>query len=101
MPPGRAHAQLRTNQGREEQQRHPTYILGEIDQDRSRAAADGNLKGLVNAAGEVGNVLHENVPLGARPRDADHVCLLERVASHQRRRHLRERGRGRGVRLSV
>lgn len=57
-------------------------ILGKIDEDGARSAASGDLEGLVNAARKLGDTLHHDVPLGARPRDTNDVGLLKSVAAN-------------------
>lgn len=57
-------------------------VLGKIDKDRARAARAGNLKGLIDAARQLGNVLDHDVPLGAGTGDADNVSLLESVGTN-------------------
>ena len=48
----------------------------------------GDVEGLVQHAREIVDVLHQPVVLGAGPRDADGVALLEGVVADQMRRHL-------------
>ena len=48
----------------------------------------GDMEGLVDERGELVDVLHQPVVLGAGPRDADGVAFLEGVGADQRGRHL-------------
>lgn len=57
-------------------------ILGKIDEDGARSAASSDLEGLVNATGKLGDALHHDVPLGARPRNTNDVGLLESIAAN-------------------
>lgn len=57
-------------------------ILGEIDEDGSGSSRGGNLESLVDAAGELGNVLHHDVPLCARSRNSNNIGLLEGIAAN-------------------
>lgn len=57
-------------------------ILGKIDEDGAGSAASGDLEGLVDAAGKLGDALHHDVPLGARPRNTNDVGLLESIAAN-------------------
>ena len=59
-------------------------ILGKVDEDRSGAARGGNLEGLVDSAGQFGDVLDHDVPLGARARDTDDIGLLEGITADGR-----------------
>lgn len=63
-------------------------VLGEVDEDGSRAARGSDLKRLVDPARELSDVLDHDVPLGATARDADDIGLLERVGSNRARRDL-------------
>ena len=64
------------------------HVLGDVDHDRAGAAGAGDVERLVQHAGEIVDVLHQPVVLGAGPGDADRVALLEGVVADQVRRHL-------------
>ena len=64
------------------------HVLGNVDHDRAGAAGAGDVERLVQDAREIVDVLHQPVVLGAGPRDADRVALLEGVVADQVRRHL-------------
>ena len=64
------------------------HVLGNVDQHRPRAAALGDVEGLVQGAGQVGHVAHQDVVLGGRSGDADGVALLEGVGADQVGGHL-------------
>ena len=63
-------------------------VLRQVDDDRSGPAAARDIEGLVDRAGEVGDVLHQVIVLGAGPRDPGGVGLLEGVVADQMGRHL-------------
>ena len=63
-------------------------VLGQVDVDRPRAPGGGDVERLLDDRGEVLAVLHQEVVLGGRARDADVVGLLERVVADRGRRHL-------------
>ena len=63
-------------------------VLGNIDEHRSRTSGGGQIERLLERDGQILHVLHEEVVLDARPRDADGVALLERVLADCVRRHL-------------
>ena len=64
------------------------HILRNVDDDGARPAALGDMECLVQDAREIVDVLDQPVVLGARPRDADRVALLEGIVADQMRRHL-------------
>ena len=64
------------------------HILRNVDNDGSGPAGCGDPKGLMNNAGEVRDVLHQIVMLGAGARDPDRVAFLESVRADQVGRHL-------------
>ena len=63
-------------------------VLGDVDNHGARTSGAGDVEGLVQHAREVVDVLDEPVVLGAGPRDADGVALLEGVVADQVRGHL-------------
>ena len=63
-------------------------VLGDVHDHRPRPSRGGQVEGALQRLGEVPHVLHEEVVLHARPRDADRVDLLEGVAADPGRRHL-------------
>ena len=63
-------------------------VLRDVDHDRPRPAARGDVERLVQHARQVLDALHQIVVLGAGPGDADRVALLEGVVADQMRRHL-------------
>lgn len=63
-------------------------ILRQIDEDGTRTAAGSNLKGLIDAAGQLGNVLDHHIPLGAGSRNSEHVGLLECIRTNSRSNNL-------------
>src|SRR5437870_5244421 len=68
------------------------HVLREVHVDRPGPAGGRDVEGLADDGPEVLAVLHEEVVLGARARDADVVRLLERVVADQVRGDLpRER----------
>ena len=64
------------------------HVLGQVDHDRPRSARARDVEGLVDRACEIGDRLHEIIVLGAGPRDARRVRLLEGVIADQMGRHL-------------
>ena len=64
------------------------HVLGHVDEDRSGTAGAGDVERLVQHFGEIVDVAHQPVVLGAGPGDADGVAFLERVVADQVRRHL-------------
>ncbi len=64
------------------------HVLGHVDEHRAGTAGGRDIEGLVQHLGEIVDVAHQPVVLGAGPRDADRVALLERVVADQMRRHL-------------
>ena len=63
-------------------------VLRDIDDDRPRTARCRDVEGFVDRRGELVDVLHQPVVLGAGPRDADGIAFLERVGADQRGRNL-------------
>lgn len=63
-------------------------ILGQIDEDRSGAAAGGDFESLLDATGEFSDGLDHDVPLGASTGDTDNIGFLERVGTDQAGGHL-------------
>ena len=63
-------------------------VLRDVDHDRTRPSAAGDVERFVQNARQVRNVLHQVVVLGAGPRDADGVAFLERVVADEMCRHL-------------
>ena len=63
-------------------------VLGDVDHDRPRPSAGGDVEGLVQRPRQVGDVLDQIIVFGAGPGDADGVAFLERVVADQMRRHL-------------
>ena len=92
--PGRVGLQLRTVAlvthlfGRGVGPEREQDILRQIDDDRPRAAALRDVKGLVQYAGQFADVLDEVIVLRAGPRDAGCVGFLKRVIANQVRRDL-------------
>ena len=76
---------LRRNRPTQDAGRH---VLGQVDEDGTGPAGGGDLERLVDAARKLGDVLDHDVPLGAGPRDAADVGLLEGVAADTGRRDL-------------
>ena len=64
------------------------HVLGQVDDDRPGAARARDVEGLVDRARQIGDRLHEIIVLGAGPRDARGVGLLEGVVADQMGRHL-------------
>ena len=64
------------------------HVLGHVDQHRAGTAGGRDVERLVQDLGEIVDVAHQPVVLGAGPRDADGVAFLERVVADQVRRHL-------------
>ena len=64
------------------------HVLGQVDQDGTRAARGRDVEGLLDGLGEVLDILDQIAVLDARPGDADDVGLLEGVVADQLRRHL-------------
>ena len=63
-------------------------VLRDVDDDRPRPAARGDVERLVQHARQVLDALHQIIVLGAGPGDADRVALLEGVVADQMGRHL-------------
>ena len=63
-------------------------VLRDIDHDRSRPPAGGDMERLVQHARQILDALDQIIMLGAWPRDADRVGFLERVVADQVRRNL-------------
>src|SRR5574337_95549 len=64
------------------------HVLRQVDQHRARPAGGGYVEGLLYYPLEGLYVLYEVVVLGAGPRYADYVGLLEGVVADKRRGHL-------------
>ena len=64
------------------------HVLRDVDHDRAGTAGGRDIERLVQHLGEIVDVAHQPVVLGAGPRDADGVAFLERVVADQMRRHL-------------
>ena len=63
-------------------------VLRDVDHDRARPPAGGDVERLVQRARQVGDVFHQIIVFGAGPRDADGVAFLERVVADEVGRHL-------------
>ncbi len=63
-------------------------VLGDVDDHRARAAGGGDVERLGQDARQILHPAHQVVVLGARPRDADRVALLEGIGADEVRRHL-------------
>ena len=63
-------------------------VLRDVDHHRPGPAVRGDVEGLVEDARQVVDVADQPVVLGARPRDADRVALLEGVVADEVGRHL-------------
>ena len=63
-------------------------VLRDIDHDRARPAAGGDVERLVQHARQIGDGLDQIIVFGARPGDADGVAFLEGVVADEMRRHL-------------
>ena len=63
-------------------------VLRDIDHDRPRPSACGDVKSLVERARQIGDGFDQIIIFGARPGDADGVAFLERIIADQMRRHL-------------
>ena len=64
------------------------HVLGQVDDDRARAAAAGDIECFLDDARDVADVLDQVVVLGAGARDADEIRFLECVVADQRGRDL-------------
>jgi len=64
------------------------HVLGQIDQHGAGPAAAGHVKGFVQGLGQLGDVFHQVVMLGAGAGDAGRVGFLEGVVADQMRRNL-------------
>ena len=64
------------------------HVLRNVDQHRAGTAGTRDVERLLDGRGEVAHVLHEEVVLHARPRDADGVAFLECVEADGRGGHL-------------
>ena len=64
------------------------HVLRHVDQHRAGTAGARDVERLVQHLGEIVDVAHQPVVLGAGPRDADGVAFLERVIADQMGRHL-------------
>ena len=65
-----------------------THVLGQVHQHRTGPPGPGDMEGLVDGLGQVVDVLHQIVVLGAGPGDADDVHFLEGVVADQGGGHL-------------
>ena len=63
-------------------------VLRYVDQHRAGPPGRREVERLLDRHGELGDVLHQEVVLHARPRDADGIALLERVLADRVRGHL-------------
>ena len=83
--PGRIGPQLRTVAlvthlfGRSIGTRREEDVFRQIDDDRPRAAAPCDIKGLVQHAGQLADILDEIIVLGAGPGDAGGIRFLEGI----------------------
>ena len=78
------------------------HIFRQIDDDRARTAAAGDIKRFLDDARNILDVLDQEIVLGARTRDADEVRFLESVVADHRGRNLaREHDHRRRVHVSV
>jgi hypothetical protein len=83
-------------------ERTSSHVLWQINQDRPRPSAGGNLKGLVDPARQFRNVLDQHIPLCARARDSNSIRLLESVRANRTGDDLSaENNHGRSVHQSV
>lgn len=64
------------------------HVLRHVDQHRARPARGRDVECLVQDLGEIVDVAHQPVVLGAGTRDAHGVAFLERVIADQMGRHL-------------
>ena len=64
------------------------HILGQINQNRARPTAAGDMKSLINNPLQIFNPLDEEVMLGTGPGDTDDVGFLKSVIADQWGRHL-------------
>ena len=64
------------------------HVLGQVDQHRTGPPGPGDMEGLVDGLGQLVDVLHQVVVLGAGPGDADDVHFLEGVVADQGGGHL-------------
>ena len=64
------------------------HVLRHVDHDRAGTAGGRDIERLVQHLGEIVDVAHQPVVLGAGPGDADGVAFLERVVADQVGRHL-------------
>ena len=63
-------------------------ILRDVDDNRARPAALGDVECLVQHARQVGDALHQIIVLGTGPGDADRVAFLEGIVADEMGRHL-------------
>jgi hypothetical protein len=63
-------------------------VLRDIDHDRARPAAGGDVERLVQRARQIGDGLDQIIVFGAWPGNADGVALLKGVVADEVRRHL-------------
>ncbi len=64
------------------------HIFGQIHHHRPRAAAGGNVVGLLDGLGNIARLLAQEAVLHHRAGDTDHVGLLERILTDHAGRHL-------------
>ncbi len=64
------------------------HVLRHVDQNRTGTARGRDIERLVQHLGQIVDVAHQPVVLGAGTRDADGVAFLERVVADQMRRDL-------------
>ena len=64
------------------------HVLRHIDHHRTRTAGGRDVECFVQHLGQIVDVAHQPVVLGAGPRDAHGVAFLEGIIADQVRRHL-------------
>ena len=64
------------------------HVLGKVHENGTGTARAGDVKGLFDGFGKLGDVLNEEVVLDAGSSDADRVAFLEGVGADQARSHL-------------
>jgi len=63
-------------------------VFGHVHQHRAGTSRCGNVERFVDHLRQVGNVLHQEIVLGGRTRNAECVCFLKGIRAHQLRRNL-------------
>ncbi len=71
-----------------ERRRLQRHVLRDVDDDRAGAASAGDVEGLLHRHRQLAHVLHEEVVLDDRARDADGVAFLEGIEPDRRRGNL-------------